>query len=282
MEAGAPVSLPVGGTSTPGQLVYGIIILAILFLVMYILEILVGSGIDAANRFQTLMDTTLDSSSQTYVIHQNPLTHKDARPLGLSVNERTGVEFSYSFFIFVDSETFAAGTDKLYHVLHKGYQVPWPLMGPAVFIRGNENTMRVYMNTFANPIAMAEVKNIPIQKWFHVVLNCYKGGLDVFVNGNLATRVPFTATVPYQNFQDVYLFSKIKKVVSTQTPVLGGSTMEFDGSFKGKLSNLVYARYALSMGEIQKLLRAGPSMKIAPKVLDEPPYLADDWWGNQS
>jgi hypothetical protein len=119
-----------------------------------------------------------------------------------------------------------------------------------------------------------------VNKWFHVVLNCYKGGLDIFVNGNLANRITFKDTLPYQNFQDVVLFSNmnINSLMGSGIPSLNDEDFRLEGSFRGYLSKLAYARYALSVNEIQALMNAGPSTKLDQKSMDKPPYNADDWW----
>jgi hypothetical protein len=280
------MSSNVGGIppSPGGQLVTGLVTIVTLFLVLFVVEAVYLATQDAANRFRTLIDYTASSEDISLVIYQNP-SRQNAIPIGLSVNERSGIEFAYSFHMLVFPTTFS-GQAVLKHVFHKGYNRPWPLMGPGVFIRGDSNAMRVFMNTYANPYTYVDIRNIPVQKWFHVVLNCYKGGLDIFVNGNLANRIPFENTLPYQNFQDIILFSNARYTLrGSQIPAIskGGveETLEMDGAFKGYLSNLKYARYALSVSEIQKLLAEGPSSKLKQKVLQKPPYLADDWWANQ-
>lgn len=274
-----------GSPPNPGaQLVTGLVTVAVLFIVLFVVEAVYLATKDTANRFKTLLDYTASSEDISLVIHQDPTKYKDAIPIGLSVNERTGIEFGYSFYMLVFPSTFT-GTSALKHVFHKGFNCPWPLMGPGVFVRGDTNTMRIFMNTYANPYTYVDIRNIPVQKWFHVVLNCYKGGLDIFVNGSLANRIPFENTLPYQNFEDIVLFSNAHynnfRGGNGQIPSLGGENFEIDGAFKGYLSNLKYARYALSVSEIQALLAEGPSSKLKQKVLQKPPYLADDWWANQ-
>jgi hypothetical protein len=140
------------------------------------------------------------------------------------------------------------------------------------------------MNTYKNPYTFADVKNIPVQKWFHLVLNSYKGGLDIFINGNLANRITFTDTLPYQNFQDIIVFSSthINSLRGSGIPSLNGEDFQLDGPMKGYISNLTYARYALSVNEIQSLMAAGPSSKLKQKSMDKPPYLGDDWWANSA
>lgn len=269
--------------SPSGQLVNGLAIVIIIFIVPFVLEIIYKSVYDSQNRFKTLLDYTASSEDMSITIHQNANKYPNAKPIGLSVNERSGIEFAYSFYVFVFPSTFDGNAD-FKHVFHKGYGFPWPLMGPGVFFKGNENTMRVVMNTYKNPYTFADIKNMPVQKWVHVVLNCINGGLDIFINGSLASRISFKNTLPYQNFQDIILFSNVNSTSLGQasTPsVLGYETFPIAGAFKGQLSNLKYARYALSVNEIQTLMNQGPSAKKVEKVMERPPYLADDWWAGQ-
>ena len=252
-------------------------------MVMFTVELLYKTTMEARSRFQTLMDYTAAAEDMSLVIHQDASKYTDAKPIGLSINERTGIEFAYSFYIYINPATFS-GNKTFKHVFHKGYATPWPLMAPGVFIHGDTNTMRVVMNTYKNPYTYADVKNIPVQKWFHVVLNSYRGGLDIFINGNLANRISFDNTIPYQNFQDVVVFSNanINSLRGSGIPALNGEDFQMEGAFKGYLSNLTYARYALSVNEVQRLLAAGPSSKLKQKQMDKPPYLADDWWSHSA
>jgi hypothetical protein len=214
------------------------------------------------------------------VISQDP-NNADAIQLGPSVNERTGVEFAYSFFLLVKESTFS-GQAELRHVFHRGYRSAWPLMSPGVFIRGDANTMRVVLNTNRAIYKYADVTNIPINKWFHVVLNCYNSGVDIYVNANLAHRIKFEKEVIYQNFQDLLIFSpNISRIQKANTPS-AGEDISFNGSFEGNLSSLKYARYALSIKEINNLMAAGPSANIVKNKNDpNTAYLSDTWWAEQ-
>ena len=274
---------PTTTSASSGEIVTALLTVAILFMVMFTVELLYKTTMEARSRFQTLMDYTAAAEDMSLVIHQDASKYTDAKPIGLSINERTGIEFAYSFYIYINPATFS-GNKTFKHVFHKGYATPWPLMAPGVFIHGDTNTMRVVMNTYKNPYTYADVKNIPVQKWFHVVLNSYRGGLDIFINGNLANRISFDNTIPYQNFQDVVVFSNanINSLRGSGIPALNGEDFQMEGAFKGYLSNLTYARYALSVNEVQRLLAAGPSSKLKQKQMDKPPYLADDWWSHSA
>jgi hypothetical protein len=273
------------GDSSSGQVVSSLGLVILIFIVALTSEVIYKSVYEARSRYQTLLDYTADSQDSTITIHQDASKYTNAKPIGLSVNERTGIEFAYSFYIYVLPSTFAPDSqDKYRHVFHKGFGFPWPLMGPGVFMNGTNNTMRVVMNTYKNPYTHADVTNFPIQKWVHVVLNCVNNGLDIFINGALATRVSFTGTLPYQNFQDIVLFSNATSDTlsgGAAPAVLGSDTLRLAGSFSGNLSNLIYTRYALSVIEIQNMMAKGPSSKSNTKSMQKPPYLADDWWAHQ-
>jgi hypothetical protein len=247
-------------------------------------EIIYDMANDKSLQIVTLLDMTVNPEDNIPPIHQDPTKFKSAITIQRSVNERTGIEFAYSFFINVNPSTFS-GEDVLKHVFHKGFTNPWPLMGPGVFFRANTNTMRVFMNTHANPYTYIDIKNIPVQKWFHVVLNCFNGGLDVYVNGNLANRLVFTNTVPYQNFQDINFFSKGHYNTYANPRIVAipeNTSMNINGAFQGYFSNMKYARYALSVFEIQKLMSEGPSSNQRKVQQELPPYLSDSWWSNQN
>lgn len=280
MSSNAYTGLP--STSPGSQAFTGIVILSIVFITGFLGEMLLGAATDKSLRFRTLLDYTASSEETNVIIRQNP-KFSDAIPLGLSVNERTGIEFAYSFFLYVLPSTFSDQDAVLKHVFHKGYPIPWPLFGPGVFIHGHTNTMRVFMNTHKNPYTYTDITNIPVQKWFHVVLNCYKGGLDVYINGTLANRISFRDAVPYQNYQDLIFFSQTNhSFTSTSIACLpDGEAMKIQGAFSGFLSSMKYARYALSMVEITKLMGEGPSSRRKSTAQTLPPYLADSWWTEQ-
>jgi len=236
---------------------------------------------DRTLRFITLLDYMANSSDGVVIIPQDP-SNPNAIQIGVSVNERTGVEFAYAFFLNVKESTFT-GNDELRHVFHKGYRTPWPLVGPGVFISGIDNTMKIVMNTNTEVFKSVDVHNIPVNKWFHVVLNSYKSGMDVYINGNIAHRISFKNGVIYQNFQDLILFSPNRSSISnTVTPAVGDSNLNFAGSFDGQLSSLKYARYALSVKEIKALMAEGPSSNVKKSSMNtDTSYLSDTWWSNQ-
>jgi hypothetical protein len=258
------------------QVVLVLVVLTLLFLVFITLEYVFLSFQQIGGKALELVPETVTAEDEQITILQNPREPR-AKTIPVSDNERTGIEFSYSFYLYVNPSTFT-GEDVLFNVFHKGYATPFPLMGPAVFIRGSSNTMRVVMNTYKNPYTYLDIENIPVRKWFHVVVLCRKNSLEVYINGNLRKKLAFEDTLPYQNFQNLILFSPLKVNLFKSQYITLKEDMRVQGAFRGNLSNLFYFPYALSFTEIQALMTKGVSSKTRKQSADIPPYLVDTYW----
>jgi hypothetical protein len=225
-----------------------------------------------------LMPFTVNAENKPREFEQNPNSRK-AKLIPLSDNERTGAEFSYSFFIWINSSSFRQ-EEGLLHIMHKGHPCPYPLMGPGVFLKSNQNSLRVYMNSSKTWNNYIEIDNIPIKKWVHVVILARANGIEVYINGNLSKKLTLTDSTFYQNFGNLYLFSQRPLILQqSQIPSLEG-TLQIFGTYSGAMSNLVYYSYALSYTEIQGLAAQGVSSKTDATDEDTPPYLQDSWWVN--
>jgi hypothetical protein len=267
------------GTGFISQLLLVLIILLVIFMALWGAESIYGSIVRMQNRYIEVLPNTYISEDKSFVIRQDP-SDPNATTLWLSDNERTGIEFSYSFFIFVNSSTFRT-EEGLCHVFHKGYSKQYPLLGPGVYIHSNTNAMRVYMNDFSSWNRYIDIENIPVKKWIHCVVMCRKSALEVYINGNLVKKMRFEKdSVPYQNFGDLFVFSQRRIVVPATVPSTGGTPMNVFGSFNGMLSRLMYFPYAMTYTEINNMMAMGPSKKIESGSKEIPPYLVDTWWSS--
>lgn len=260
------------------QTLFSIAIVFVVYVVLYMAEMLYLYFNRLHMNRTELLPYTYNVDDKSITIPQNPNV-RDAKPTALSDNERTGVEFSYSFYLYVHPSAFRQELGLL-HLFHKGYAQPFPLMGPGVFMRSDTNTLRVYMNTFKGWNNYAEVPNIPVSKWVHIAITCQNQALYIYVNGNLSRKMSFEGYAPYQNYQDIVCFSQ-RRLTLTKTNITSVDDTGFDmfGAMKGMLSRLTYFNYALTYGEIQMLMNEGPSSKMDSSLMtDVPPYLADTWW----
>jgi len=289
------------GSDTMSQVLTGVVLVFLLYISLSASEYMYTSFANMwTNRIELFPDS-YPSGSKMYTAIQNPSNPK-AKTIYTSKNQRSGVEFSYSMFLNISSETFADSNSCLYHILHKGYSRMYPLMGPGIFCRGDRNTLRIYMNSFGNWNNYTEIDNIPVDKWFHIVISC-KGTIQgspqgsvlyVYINGNLKQKVKLAGnTPPYQNFGNVYMFSSRTMTVNkTNTislnndpEIIADTTLtdvQFLGSAKGMVSRVFYYSYALSFTEIKTLMDMGPSSNIVRTSNESvvAPYLAQTWWTN--
>jgi len=262
----------------PGEIGIGSGIIVLTAIIFFLVKMVYQTTSVLQKRFTEILPYTLNAADGKKVIQQDLSKDPDAIPILPSDNERTGIEFSYSFFLYVNEGTIN-GEDVLKSVFYKGYDgSPWPLMSPGVFIKGDTNIMRIVYNSNTEPYNFIDIENIPIGKYFHTVLNFKSRALEVHVNGRIVKKLSFPETIPHSNFSNIVLFNTATMTVNR--PPYGN--IQFQGAINGQISNLMYTRYALSFGEMQNLLNKGPSNVVKETTKETPPYLADSWWSDQS
>jgi hypothetical protein len=175
--------------------------------------------------------------------------------LKYSENEATGIEFSYSTWIYLNGETQSAVYK---HVFSKGDLGSGALTGdassvtgnnaPALYIKTNSdntNSALVVMDTMEGEGRLSkttnmkyiEINNLPFKQWFNVIIRLQNRILDVYVNGVLTGRKDL-ASIPRQNYGAVNICQK--------------------GGFTGSLSNLRYFDSALNVFQINQIVASGP------------------------
>jgi hypothetical protein len=133
---------------------------------------------------------------------------------------------------------------------------------PGVYLK-NINTLNVLMDTVEKPACATtptiSIGNMPINKWFNVVIRLTNNTLDVYINGRLTKRVNLTA-VPSQNYDDVFICN--------------------GGGFGGYISDLKYFNSSIGTTQINALVSNGPNTSISTSSLRKniPPYLSTSWY----
>ena len=265
------------GSGALSQLLLVLVLALILYILMMALESMYLLWSKAEGSRIDVFPYRANAQNNTEVIAQDPAI-SSALTLPPSFNERTGIEFTYSFFLLLNSNGFSAPgadtTTTLKHVFHKGYTKMYPLMSPGVFIHSNTNTMRVYVNSTKKILNEVDIPNVPVNKWVHVVILARKNAVEVYINGNIIKKMSVEGVL-MQNYQDLILFSQRSGV-----RLGGASAQQVTGPFNGDLASLTYFSYAISYSEIQGLNAAGPAKETkkggAADVAS--PYLTDTWW----
>lgn len=210
------------------------------------------------------------NGSNSTIISQDPDIKKSITIIR-SMNEKTGVEFTWSTWIFLNGFT---DETNYHHVFNKGNKniptnnkgIVSPNNAPGLYINPKYDGIRIILNTFNNPDSeIIDIRDLPITKWVNVLIRVQGKFCDVYINGRLTRRRTMTDVVK-QNYDDVNIC--------------------MNGGFSGYLSGLTYYNNAISVAEIQDILVKGPNMKSVEKNLDDkftkPRYLADRWYFDQN
>ena len=261
------------------QVLFALALVVVLYLVLLFVEIIYKYINRLSMNRTKLLPYTYNTEDKAINITQDPNV-KGSKPVNLSDNERSGVEFSYTFYLNVSPAAFRQEYG-LNHIFHKGFSSQFPLLAPGVYMRSDTNTLRIYMNTYKTWNNYVEVENIQVSKWVHVAIVCSENSLEVYINGNLAKKLPFDGFAPYQNFEDICCFSQ-RRITMKHSIVPSTDENGFDvfGCMKGQLSRLNYFSYALCYAEINQLMNEGPNSKMDSAMTNTniPPYLDDTWW----
>jgi len=279
----------IGGTLgfiTGSGLISQIVLVVVAMLVLYSIITIVENIVNAVQQFDRTSTVLFNDTTPS----QQVIVQKAGASSLIynSVNETNGMEFSYSMYLFINPETFEGFTadscgagnrsdvTSLKHIMHKGSKDPYPLLAPGLFVEGSKNTLRLYMNSTTKWDNYVEIPNVPVGKWFHLVIVLKGKYLDIYVNGNITVRHQFNS-VPKLNYGNVYVMYPAKFPANPTDKI--DANFRVDGPMKGMVSRLKYYSYSLGYAAIDSLYREGPSKKIVSQSYTQvPPYFHDDWW----
>jgi len=225
----------------------------------------------APNSSPFLVDGVIDGNIGNLIIPQDP-NESNAVPIIRSVNDDVGIGFTWSVWLFIKQKELDTTTTAMRHVFNKGSAdatntttagIMSPNNGPGLYLKPDYSGLTVVMSTFAKKDTSVDVDNIPINKWFNVIIRVENTVLDAFINGDLARRLPLDS-VPFQNY--------------------GNVNVAINGGFNGNLSSLRYYNTALGTRAIQSIASSGPNLTVlgssgsAPSTTD---YLSTRWFFSQ-
>lgn len=206
-----------------------------------------------------------------------------------SNNEDKGIEFTWSSWLKIEdvqkSINETSSTVPL-HLFNKGsdpslskglvfsndddnaeVNYDFGVNGPGVYVVNNNNEfqLKIYMDYIVSGITNKKetvtIKDIPVNKWFHLAIRLQNKVLDHYINGTIVSRTSLS-NVPKQNYGEVYWGY---------------------GGVDGQISNLRYFDQALNVFQISNIVLAGPNLKNPSE--DEVPtrkdYLSGSWYSNQ-
>ncbi len=249
-----------------------LLLVIILFFILLRVCISLLSWLLAPSQNMTLVSGIADGT-QSIIITQDP-SSQSSMPIIRSVNESEGMEFTWSIWIFLKPVT-ASSLSNVQHIFSKGIFSngsitsgncsPFSNNAPGLYLSG-ANTLLVVMDSTKTPGCVVAtntpiaINNMPINKWFNVVIRLTNNNLDVYINGRLTERKTFTDGVPNQNYDDVYICQNT--------------------GFNGYIADLKYYNSSIGTSEINSIVSSGPNTSINTSNLKNnmPPYLSGNWF----
>lgn len=210
---------------------------------------------------------------------------KDSVTVLRSNNQKTGIEFTWGVWLNITDIKIAsyyhANKTRYYyqHIFNKGDKsfdnsgnsfdsngISKINNGPGLYLETKSDpTLFVVMDTVSSSQQTIKITNIPLKKWFHVILRMQNNVMDVYINGVVTQRVTFSS-VPKQNYQDVYVCQD--NGIST--------------GFSGNLSDLRYYERALNIFEITSMVSKGPNLSTSKhnsaSATNGSTYLSSLWY----
>ena len=258
----------IGVNSAVGKASFLLFVILGFFIVFQFGVAVIAWSMSGYNSTSTLIHG-MASGKELLVFPQDP-SKNTASPIFRSVNQKDGIEFTWTSFVYIDNLQYNDG--KYRCIFYKGDSsgnpsdtsedgngLNFPNNAPGLYISPNSNELIVRMNTFDVINDQVSIPNIPIKKWMHIAIRVTGEKLDVFVNGLLAKRYELHGT-PRQNYGNVYVGA--------------------NGGFDGYVSRLQYHNKALSAVEISNSQKMGPNLTMDTDVLKikRSNYLSNRWY----
>jgi hypothetical protein len=188
------------------------------------------------------------SGQSSLTFNQDPSTGDVKKIIKISNNQRTGMEFTWSVWLYIND--LGSDSKKYQFVFNKGDATfgsnnkTTINNGPGLYISpntGKSAKIHVIMNTSKSndDNNFIDVDDIPIRKWVNVMIRLENTMLDIYINGTISGRLNLPL-VPKQNYNDINVCQ--------------------GGGFNGNLSDLRYFNHALSIVEINNIIYWGPNL----------------------
>lgn len=189
------------------------------------------------------------------VLHNGRDYMKIDTSLPKSINEDTGIEFSFAASLYVDDYDWDASSSAPI-VFVKGSS-DLSRQSPSVTLRKNRNEIHIVQDTYnSTKPGVVVIRNLPANKIISLVITVKQQSMDVYVNGTLHTHLTLAA-LPMQNT---------------------GSVMVGDnGGWSGAIGNFTYYNYELTYPEIQALNNVRPQRNPAD-VPASGSFFGSEWW----
>jgi len=250
-----------------------ILLLLIIFVLLFHFGMFILEHVYGSKRTPYVMKGMIESNVE-HIVSSNPNYSKSV-PIIRSVNELTGIEFTWSLWVFIedpflnedhnDKRIFSKGSYSIHDSINNPlYNIAYLNNSPGLYYNHTNNKFVLVINTYSsdeNIYELIDIDNIPIEKWISCVITLKDRKINIYINGNM-TKEYILKYVPKQNYYDTIIGDK--------------------KGFGGFISNLRYYDHAINIDTIQTIMHDGPdtTKEMSSKVYDAPPWLSMNWYYN--
>lgn len=286
---------PILGDGVIARLAFVTIIIIVFYICLRI-GIVVLAYFYGENKSPHLLDGMVKTNNYK-LIKQDPRV-VGSKPVYRSDNENTGGEFTWSFWLYMDSTqsvvTDSNGDNVPYHIFSKGSKqlvsvdnlryTSTNCPGAYLSVEKDETTneikhnLQILMDTYGNSLNddfsgrgdgenNIEITDLPIKKWINIIIRVQHKTVDIFVNGVLSRRQIYSNVIK-QNYGDVHVGLEVGDSTTTK------------GIEDGFLSNLWYYDKAIGTVEILNIVNNGPDTTYLGNdhISSVPSYLSRGWY----
>jgi hypothetical protein len=155
-----------------------------------------------------------------------------------------GLNFTYSMWIYIADWNFNFGSWK--NILLKGDSTgDIQSRAPGIWLYPKTNSLHARINTHADYNEGCDIRNIPLQKWVHIVYVLNNRTVDIYIDGKLE-RSCVLRGVPILNRNPVHIAA--------------------GGGFYGQIAKMQYFTRALQPNDIAQIYSEGPYMSSGIQI----------------
>ena len=157
----------------------------------------------------------------------------------------SSVQFAYSFWIYVTGWEYRLNDEKII-VERKGADADEPC--PKIALAKNVNDLEITLATSSNSGSSVEpckIRNIPLQKWTHIVVTTNIQSMDTYIDGKLVKTCLLKGPAKINAEADILVSS-------------ASSSTSNNNGFDGNIAKLRYYPRTLNPREVYELYKEGP------------------------
>ncbi len=117
-------------------------------------------------------------------------------------SRQSNSNFTHSIWFNIDNWNYRYGSRK--HILYRDSD-EFENLGISCFLAKMTNDLTIKVNTYGDIAHECTVKNIPVQKWVHLLVSVYGKSMDIYIDGKLVRTCVLPGLAKVDKSKDVLI-----------------------------------------------------------------------------